>query len=86
MQSRKCNIKTTKGKRACILGQRRISRNWLDKTKDAVEKLKRAGIVFELNSTWRNPMRLVEKPDRSIRICTNLIALNNLVEKNKYFT
>lgn len=48
--------------------------------------LEKAGIIRKSNSVWRNPIRPVMKPDGTVRICTNLIALNDLVEKESYPT
>lgn len=35
------------------------------------------------NSEWRNPIRPVEKKDGTVRICTNLMAENEIVLKDE---
>lgn len=39
--------------------------------------------IQDLESTWVNNLRPVVKPDRIIRITTNLVSLNKFVEQDK---
>jgi hypothetical protein len=81
-----CEIKTVLEKRICVKGKRRFEQSIIERTKETLEKLRRSKIIRESGSDWRSPITPVEKPDKSIRICTNLIALNNIVEKEEYPT
>lgn len=81
-----CKIKTKKDIKACALGRRKIEQSVIKRTKDELQKLEDAGIIRKSRSVWRSPIRPVENPDGSIRICTNLIALNEIVESESYPT
>jgi hypothetical protein len=81
-----CEINTEEGKIVSILGRRRFEQSILERTKEQLYKLETVGIIRKSESSWRSPIRPVEKPDKSIRICTNLIALNDLVVKESYPT
>ncbi|KAI5152345.1 hypothetical protein ENBRE01_2758 [Enteropsectra breve] len=82
----KCAIKTQVGKRVSVPGKRRVENSIIERTKEQLRKLEEAKIIRKSSSTWRSPVRPVEKSDGSIRICTNLIALNDIVEKEDYPT
>lgn len=41
-------------------------------------------IIRKSKSQWRNPIRAIMKPSGEVRIVSNLIALNDLVEKDPY--
>jgi RNase H-like domain found in reverse transcriptase/Reverse transcriptase (RNA-dependent DNA polymerase) len=51
---------------------------------EAIQELLTKGYVRKSESTWLNNIRPVIKPNGKIRITTNLIALNKLVELDKY--
>jgi hypothetical protein len=53
-------------------------------TNKTIAELEAKGYIRDSNSTWSSNIRPVEKPDGSIRIATNLVALNKLVELDKY--
>lgn len=53
-------------------------------TKTALDKLIEEKRVGESFSTWVNNLNPVQKPDGSIRITTNLVKLNDLVELDQY--
>ncbi|KAI5153777.1 hypothetical protein ENBRE01_3245, partial [Enteropsectra breve] len=82
----KCEINTLKGKIVNIPGKRRIEQSILEKTKNTLREYEAIGIIRKSTSNWRSPVRPVIKPDGSVRICTNLIALNDLVVKEEYPT
>lgn len=46
------------------------------------EDLERRGVIRRSRSEWRNPIRAIQKPSGGIRVVSNLIALNTLVEKD----
>lgn len=49
-----------------------------------LEDLKKRKVIRESTSLWRNPKISIEKPNGEIRLVSNLIALNDIVEKDKY--
>lgn len=81
-----CKIETTEGKRISVNSKRRIEQSILNETKKELENLEKAKIIRKSNSEWRSPMRPVRKPNGKIRICTNLIAVNEITEKEEYPT
>ncbi len=54
----------------------------MKKTEKKIKELLNRGIIRTSTSTWRTPIRVVEKPDKTIRICQNLIPLNNITSKD----
>ncbi len=42
------------------------------------------GIIRRSRSDWRSPIRALEKPNGDVRLVSNLMALNELVEKDPY--
>lgn len=82
----KCAIETPEGQMVCVPGRRRTERSMIERTKAELKRLENAKIIRRSESSWRSPIRPVEKPDGSIRVCTNLIALNDLVRKENYPT
>ena len=40
------------------------------------------GVIRKSSSEWRNPVRAIQKPDGSIRMVSNLMALNSMGEKD----
>ncbi len=53
-----------------------------EKTRIKLSELENRGIIRRSKSGWRMPIRVVEKPNKDIRICQNLILLNNITIKN----
>lgn len=82
----KCEINTPEGKQICVPGKRRVEQSMIERTKEQLLRLEEAKIIQKSESKWRSPIRPVEKPDKSIRICTNLITLNEIVTKKDYPT
>lgn len=54
------------------------------RTEEYIECLERRGIIRRSTSDWRNPIMALENPNRDIRLVSNLIALNDIVEKDPY--
>ncbi len=79
----KCKIKTEEGKKVVKKGQA-IPQALMKKTEEYIECLERRGIIRRSTSDWRNPIRALEKPNGDIRLVSNLIALNDIVEKDPY--
>ncbi|KAM0681486.1 hypothetical protein COBT_004120, partial [Conglomerata obtusa] len=79
----KCRIKTRNDvkvlKKGCNLPQALE-----EKAKKHINSLLKSGVIRCLDSTWRNPVRFLEKPNGGIRLVENMINLNNLVEKDPY--
>ena len=40
--------------------------------------------ITESNSSWNNMIRPIIKPDKSVRLCMNLMALNEIVETDQH--
>lgn len=53
-------------------------------TEKAIKELREKRYIKESNSSWANDIRPVLKPNGKVRITTNLIGLNNLVELDRY--
>ena len=49
-----------------------------------IKLLESRGIIRRSTSGWRNPNRALRKPNCTIRLVSNLMALNDLVEKGEY--
>lgn len=79
----KCSITTSPGKRVVKKGQI-IPQALKVKTWEYLKDLEKRGIIRKSHSAWRNPIRALEKPDGSIRIVSNLMCLNDMVEKDPY--
>ncbi|KAI5132260.1 hypothetical protein NEAUS06_0049 [Nematocida ausubeli] len=54
------------------------------KIDEMTNKLLREGVIELSRSRWCNPVKIVEKPDGSLRLCQNLRKLNTIVEDDKY--
>jgi Zinc knuckle len=79
----KCAIITGEGKKIVKKGQI-IPQALKERTKIYLGSLEKRGIIRNSISTWRNPIRAIEKPNGEVRVVSNLIALNELVEKDPY--
>lgn len=53
-----------------------------EKTKEYFKDLEERGMTRRSNSEWRNPIRAIQKPNGNVRVVSNLMALNKLVEKD----
>lgn len=79
----KCKIKTKRGEKVVKKGV--IVPQALKKKLDTyLLDLEERKIIRRSSSTWRNPIRAIEKPNGDIRLVSNFIALNDLVEKDPY--
>jgi hypothetical protein len=47
-------------------------------------EMKDAGMIVDSKSPWCSPVRLVKKPDGSLRICVDYRRLNNVTIKDSY--
>ncbi|KRH93375.1 putative LTR retrotransposon [Pseudoloma neurophilia] len=54
-----------------------------EKIEQEIDRMLKKGYIRESYSTWNNSVRPVEKPDGSIRICLNLMALNRIINKEE---
>lgn len=79
-----CTIDTPGNQRVCVPWQGRVPQAHLQATRESIEKLLKAEIICKSESSWRNPIHPVVKPDGSVRICTNLIMLNSFVSSDLY--
>jgi hypothetical protein len=78
----KCKIKTETGKRVFKKGQI-VAQAPIKDTVKHLKNLEVRGVIRKSSSTWRNPIRSL-KPNGGIRLVSNLIALNDIVEKDEY--
>ncbi|KAF9758257.1 Retrovirus-related Pol polyprotein from transposon gypsy [Nosema granulosis] len=79
----KCYIRTPKGEKIVRRGQI-VPRSMRVKTKTYFQDLEERGIIRKSRSDWRNPIRAIEKPNGDVRVVSNLMGLNDLVEKDPY--
>lgn len=56
----------------------------IGKTATYIGRLLERGIIRDSESVWRNPIRALAKPNGDIRLVSNLMALNDLVEKDPH--
>lgn len=49
-----------------------------------IRDLEDRGIIRRTDSTWRNPIRIILKPNGSIRLVSNFIELNDLCEPDPF--
>lgn len=78
-----CRIETEEGKRVVKKGAM-IPQEYRKDVQEYLENLEKRGIIRRSESQWRNPIRAIRKPDGGIRIASNLMALNDLSEKDSY--
>ena len=76
----KRKITTEKGKEVFKKGQM-IPQALIKYTVKHLENLEESGIIRKSSSTWRNTVRALRKPNGSIRLVSNLMALNDMVKK-----
>ncbi|MEG2848585.1 MAG: reverse transcriptase family protein, partial [Bacilli bacterium] len=77
----KCRIKTQEGKKV-VQKSMKIHQAIKERATQHINDLERRSIIRRSNSTWRNPIRFLEKPNGSLRLVVNFIKLNDLVEKD----
>ena len=79
----KCRIKTLEGKEVRA-AECNIKKGMQDLVNIAIEDLLKKKYIARSTSTWNNMIRPVLKPDKSIRLCLNLMALNEITESDKH--
>ncbi|KAF9761385.1 Transposon Tf2-11 polyprotein [Nosema granulosis] len=75
--------KDTQGEKVVRRGQI-VSRSLRERTKAYFQDLEKRGIIRKSRSDWRNPIRAIEKPNGEARVVSNLMGLNDIVEKDLY--
>lgn len=78
-----CEI-NTKDNEKVVQGQKYFPQAFNQRIQEEVNRLLEKGYIRKSESTWLNPIRPVEKPNGSIRLCINLMKLNKIVEKDNY--
>ena len=58
--------------------------NLKDKVRLEIDKLLKAGIIRESKSEWCSPIRVVDKPDGSIRLTVDYKELNKVIKDDNY--
>ena len=49
-----------------------------------IDEMKASGMIIDSNSPWCSPIRLVRKPDNSIRATVDFRKLNNVTRKDSF--
>ncbi|KAF9762688.1 Retrovirus-related Pol polyprotein from transposon opus [Nosema granulosis] len=80
---KRCYIRTTKGEKVVRRGQI-VPQSLREKTTQYFRDLEERGVIRKSRSDWRNPIRAIEKPNGEVRLVSNLMGLNDLVEKDPY--
>ncbi|KAF9760991.1 Transposon Tf2-9 polyprotein [Nosema granulosis] len=83
MTGEKCVIKTKVGEKVIKRGQN-VQYYLRDRLRDYLEDLVKRGVIIKSISERRNPFRALKKPDGGIRLVSNLMVLNDLMEKDVY--
>jgi hypothetical protein len=52
--------------------------------KRTIKEMKDSGMIVDSKSPWCSPVRLVKKPDGSIRVCIDFRKLNSVTKKDSY--
>jgi hypothetical protein len=63
---------------------RGIPHSFREEFKKTIHEMKDAGMIVDSSSPWCSPVRLVKKPDGSIRVCVDFRKVNNLTIKDAY--
>ncbi|KAF9760811.1 Retrovirus-related Pol polyprotein from transposon opus, partial [Nosema granulosis] len=79
----RCAINTKQGEKVVKKGQI-VPYNLREKFEAYLNKLEERGVIRRSRSEWRSPIRALEKPNGDVRLVSNLMALNELVEKDPY--
>ena len=66
--------------------QRRIPQHLKEDVKEKIDTLEKSGIIRKSKSTWAFPLRVVVKPDKSIRITVDYKPLNKVIKIPQYPT
>lgn len=81
----KCPIKTVPGEKV-VQKNRKVPQAMKAGTEKSLNRLEKKGAVKKSRSTWRSALNPVMKPDGTVRVTSNLAALNNIAEKDPYET
>lgn len=70
----------------CINAARKVPKSLLGQFKVALEKLENAKVIKKVDepTDWVNSFVLVEKPNKTVRICLNPVDLNNAIKREHY--
>lgn len=79
----KCKINTKEGEVVRKKGQI-VEQALIEDTVAHIKNLEKRKIIRRSSSEWRNPIRSLRKPNGTIRLVSNLMALNDIVEKDAY--
>ena len=63
---------------------RGIPQAFRDEFKKTLMEMKEAGMIVDSKSPWCSPVRLVKKPDGSIRVCVDFRKVNNVTVKDSF--
>ena len=63
---------------------RGVPQSFKNEFKKSLEEMKAAGMVIDSKSPWCSPVRLVKKPDGSIRVCVDYRKVNNATIKDSF--
>jgi hypothetical protein len=63
---------------------RKIPQSFKAGFKTMLNEMKDAGMIVDSKSPWCSPVRLVRKPDGSIRVCVDFRKLNNVTVKDSF--
>ena len=55
-----------------------------EKFRKTLMEMKEAGMIVDSKSPWCSPVRLVKKPDGSVRICVDYRKLNSVTIRDSY--
>ncbi|WUR04560.1 endonuclease [Vairimorpha necatrix] len=81
--NRICEINTIKGEKI-VEKVYTLPKKLEEGVEKSIKELLRKNYIRKSKSTWLNNLRPVIKPDGSIRVTTNLVSLNKLVELDNY--
>ncbi|EQB59757.1 retrotransposon-like family member (retr-1) [Vairimorpha apis BRL 01] len=79
----KCKIPTKEGEKIVRKGHT-IPQALIKETEEYIRELENRKVIKRSKSEWRNPIRAIQKPNGEVRIVSNFIELNDLVEKDPY--
>ena len=63
---------------------RKIPQSFKAGFKTMLSEMKESGMIVDSKSPWCSPVRLVRKPDGSIRVCVDFRKLNNVTVKDSF--
>ena len=63
---------------------RGIPQAFKEEFRKTIDEMKASGMIIDSNSPWCSPIRLVRKPDNSIRVTVDFRKLNNVTRKDSF--